>query len=658
MATAQGAWLTTARGNFAMNRESRALLWQSLAYFTGQDSVAPVDGAALQTTLLQAGALAFEAHAVAVVEPPATPTAIHGSSAFTRRLTDALAKRGLTQRSETGAGLVAIEWNADDATIARRLRDCYRRGVPHWVVAVLVGDRIVMARIEPGRSACWDCLYRRLGLPPAPPKKVISLPDPAIEALADNLWIEKQFSTVAVEHCVMIEANGPPSLHVALPLPGCPRCADVLRRPQKGLSTLRDALVPPELLVLADRELGILRELLIYQPADPGLPAFPVCASARLALPRAHGKLRRIRGEGKGANRDEAIIGAIGEGIERYAASSWDPAALFRMAFDKDPAALFDPRDLALYGAQQYETPGFPYTRFDPRQPLCWARGKWLDSGAAVGVPAIAVYLGFPTSPHECLAQTTSNGLATGRGVADATLRALYELIERDALMRAWMTNDAPLWRLSNQGIGQDAEAALTSLASENAQIELYLLGDHSRHATVLCVGWGDGNHWPGVTMGLGTHASLDVALRKAVFEHSHYGLYMQRLMREGRHHGVAAPSDVRSNLDHGLLYVDPAWQGPVREMTAGASFLPLDQARLRFTQPATLEACVGALNAVGIRAAAVDVTPADIAMTPCRVVRAVASGLQPIHFGYGMQRCGHERLRWIARATLPHPIA
>lgn len=658
MATAQGAWLTTARGNFAMNRESRALLWQSLAYFTGQGSVAPADGETLQTTLLRAGALECEAHAIEVVEPPTTPISIYGSSAFTRRLTDALAKRGLTHRSETGSGLVAIEWNANDTTVARRLRDCYGRSVPHWVVAALAGERILMARIAPGRSGCWDCLLRRLGLPIGSPKEVTSLPDPAIEALADNLWIEKQFSTVAVEHCVMIEANGTPSLHVALPVPGCPRCADVLKQPQKGLSTLRDALVPPELLVLADRQLGILRELLIYQPADPRLPVFPVCASARLALPGAHGKSRTIRGEGKGARRDEAIISAIGEGIERYAASSWDPAALFRMEFDKDPAALFDPRDLTLYGTKQYQTPGFPYTRFDPQQPLCWARGKWLDTGAAVGVPASAVYLDFPTSPRERLAQATSNGLATGRGVVDATLRALYELIERDAFMRAWMTNDAPLWRLSSQGIGQDAEAALNSLASESVQIELYLLGDHSRHATVLCIGWGDGKRWPGVTMGLGTHASLDVALRKAVFEHSHYGLYMQRLMREGRHRGVAAPRDVRSNLDHGLLYVDRSWQGPVREMTARATLLPLDRVRLQFTQPATLEACVSALHAAGIRAAAVDVTPADIAMTPYRVVRAVASGLQPIHFGYGMQRCGHERLVWNARAALPHPIA
>src|SRR6185437_15571924 len=102
------------------------------------------------------------------------------SSAFMRKLTRALAKRGLTHRSETGGGVEAIEWNANNTTIARHLRDCYRRCVPHWVVATLAGERIVMARIEPGRSACWECLLRRLGLPSGSPKEVTSIPDPAI----------------------------------------------------------------------------------------------------------------------------------------------------------------------------------------------------------------------------------------------------------------------------------------------------------------------------------------------------------------------------------------------------------------------------------------------------------------------------------------------
>lgn len=657
IATAQGAWLTTARGNFAMDLDSRALLWKSLPYFMERSTVAPNGVKAMQTLLLQVDALQSVGDAIPE-EPTPASTDFYGSSAFVRRMVSALAERGLPGTPEAGVSVLAIEWNPDDIAIVALMRDSYRRGIAHWVVAALPGERVLMARIKPGRSACWDCLLFRLGLPPESLQTMAPLPDAAIHALADNLWVEQQFPRIAAEHCVTITANGPPSLHVALPVPDCPNCAGALRYPWNGLSTLREPLVPPELMILADREMGVLRELLVYKPTDPRLPAFPICASARLALPKVHGELRKIRGEGKGATPGEAVIGAIGEGIERYAASMWNPAVLLRVAFDKHPATLFDPRALTLYTDEQYAAPGFPYVRFDPRQPMWWAQGKWLDDGAAVAVPAIAVYLNFPVAPNECLVQATSNGLATGHGTDDATLRALYELIERDAFMRAWMTVGAPLWRLPIGNVGCDVEAALDALAAESVQIELYLLPEHSRHATVLCIGWGDGYRWPGITVGLGTHASFDVALRKAVMEHSHYGLYMQRLMREGRHRHVTVPRDVRSNLDHGLLYVDTTWQSLMREMTADAVPLPLDEARQRFTQPATLAACVDALGAAGIRAAAVDVTPADIALTPYRVVRAVASGLQPIHFGYGMQRCGRKGRAWNCRARRPHPLA
>lgn len=640
-----------------MDLESRALLWESLPYFMERSTVAPNGVEAMQTLLLQVDALQRSGDAVQE-EPSPASVDLYGSSAFVRKMASALAQRGVPDAPKAGISVPAIEWNPSDIAIITLLRDWYRCGVSHWVVATLPDKGIMMARIKPGRSACWDCLLCRLGLPPESLKSVTPLPDAAIHALADNLWVEQQFPQVAAEHCITVAANGPPSLHVALPVPGCPNCTGALGRPWNGLSTLREPLVPPELMVLADRETGVLRELLVYKPTNPRLPAFPICASARLVLPEIHGKPHKIRGEGKGATPEEAVISAIGEGLERYAASTWNPAILFRIAFGRKPAALFDPCALTLYTDEQYTAPGFAYARFNPKQPIWWAQGKWLDNGAAVALPAIAVYLNFPAVPNECLVQATSNGLATGRGVDDATLRALYELIERDAFMRAWMTTDAPLWRLPNVGVGHDAEAALEALAPESVEVELYLLPDHSRHATVLCIGWGDGIRWPGVTVGLGTHASLDVALRKAVMEHSHYGLYMQRLMREGRHRRVAAPRHVRSNLDHGLLYVDTTWQSTVREMTAGAALLPLDEARRRFTQPATLEACVGALGAAGIRAAAVDVTPADIALTPYRVVRAVASGLQPIHFGYGMQRCGREGCAWNSRAALPHPLA
>ena len=45
-------------------------------------------------------------------------------------------------------------------------------------------------------------------------------------------------------------------------------------------------------------------------------------------------------------------------------------------------------------------------------------------------------YYNFPTAAQDSFCQTTTNGLAAGIGLADATLRAVLELIERDVFIR------------------------------------------------------------------------------------------------------------------------------------------------------------------------------------------------------------------------------
>ncbi len=54
-----------------------------------------------------------------------------------------------------------------------------------------------------------------------------------------------------------------------------------------------------------------------------------------------------------------------------------------------------------------------------------------LHTGTIAWVPASAVYLCWPT-----LYQFSTNGLASGNHVMEATLHALYEVLERDAMSR------------------------------------------------------------------------------------------------------------------------------------------------------------------------------------------------------------------------------
>jgi ribosomal protein S12 methylthiotransferase accessory factor len=57
------------------------------------------------------------------------------------------------------------------------------------------------------------------------------------------------------------------------------------------------------------------------------------------------------------------------------------------------------------------------------------------------------------------------------------------------------------------------------------------------------------------------------------------------------------------------------------------------------------LETCLELLDRVGSRVLYVDVTTPDIIPFGLRVVRTLATGLQPIHFGSGQERRGGRRL-------------
>src|SRR5579863_6633123 len=110
----------------------------------------------------------------------------------------------------------------------------------------------------------------------------------------------------------------------------------------------------------------------LFGASDGHLPGPPVCA---VAVASGH------CGFGKGVTQSAALVSAVGEAVEQYAASRVQGEGLCRASFREIQPQAFDPRWLCLYSYEQYGRAGFPYRQFDPDRPLYWARGHWLDSG-------------------------------------------------------------------------------------------------------------------------------------------------------------------------------------------------------------------------------------------------------------------------------------
>jgi ribosomal protein S12 methylthiotransferase accessory factor len=315
------------------------------------------------------------------------------------------------------------------------------------------------------------------------------------------------------------------------------------------------------------------------------------------------------------------------------------------------------PERLCLYGEDQYTQPGFRFPRLAPTTLIDWVKGSWLDTRQPVHLPALPTYYNYPASAEEYFCQVTSNGLAAGPTLEEASMRAALELIERDAFMISWLARLPGRRILLDDSVELGARELARELAERGSRLELYLLDAGLRIPTVLCVVFGDGKRWPGATVALAAHLSPHLAIKKAIMEQGQGGPYIRRLMEERKRPIPERPEHVRTLADHALYYIPPSRAGAFDFLSRGGSVRAAD---LEEPSDPSLGELLRRVRAAGLRVAIVDVTSPDLAATPFRVERALGPDFQQIHFGHLLARLGNPRLLSMAPHGInpdPHPM-
>jgi len=144
-----------------------------------------------------------------------------------------------------------------------------------------------------------------------------------------------------------------------------------------------------------------------------GLPVYSAIRPEGLVLQTANGK---------GLTKECARVSALMEAIECYHAENPDPDRLHRNSY----RSLKNQGEHVLHPA---DIDGFVGQFNLDTYIIDWVAGEDLLSGKRVWAPASAIYFGC----EPLLYNTSTNGLASGNHIVEATLHALYELIERDA---------------------------------------------------------------------------------------------------------------------------------------------------------------------------------------------------------------------------------
>jgi ribosomal protein S12 methylthiotransferase accessory factor len=607
------------------------------------------------------------------------------------------AERGLNDPAAT-INLVIDGFPPDALLEHRRLAKwCQRHSIKSLHGHVDGVHAVIGPVVIPGATACWECLRVRKHPAGADPK----VEEQVLQTLLEATPVERMRlllapmavaagSLIALEALKLLTAYAPSAifnrflrvdltsfdstLHPFLPLPFCDLCGGVSSNSKGGnpgggpatdnsgherslaaiaeVAELRRALE-----FVVDEQAGIVSKVVINHPAvtDPEIP-FTATAVTRTAHGGGLEHMHYELATGKGLGQAGAVLGAVGEAVERYSASIYQKDRLLRARCRDLPGPYIDPRELCLYSDEQFANADFPFARFEPEQLLDWVEAKWLDCAAPVWVPALTTFYNYRAPAQEQFCQVTSNGLAAGSSLADANTRAFLELMERDAFMMTWLCRK-PAHQIDPGGSDANTLELMRQLMEKGTDPQFFLVPSEGPLFCVLAVAFGDGENWPGAAVALSAHFSFSDALRKAALELGHVAPYIRRLMHE-QPQTFDAPEQVTTLLDHALYYV-PAPRQAAFEFLRGEK---ISAAELMERPQSGINECLAALKPKGIRIAVADVTSPDLFGQPFRVARALGTKVQPIHFGHRMTRWGNPRLR-LQRPEAgfnawPHPLA
>jgi ribosomal protein S12 methylthiotransferase accessory factor len=382
--------------------------------------------------------------------------------------------------------------------------------------------------------------------------------------------------------------------------------------------------------------------------------------------------LPRICG-GSGFTREDARVRVYGEAAERHCASIYDESTLrFGSYVDLKNDAV-TPEAFALYAPKQYETPGFEFRPFTKDTKINWAQGYSLTNHRPAFVPAAFTYLPYwPVAGETPIGLLPSTGLSCGSSMAEAILRGIFEIVERDAIMIMWL-NRVAARRLdltsidsekikSMKKIGEDGVLEIFDITTDvNIPTRFALLTDSFRKRSI-------------VSCGAATRWDAGVAAEKAAAESLVVRLAVQRIIRTNpvRNYGKDYQK-VREVDDHLRLYTDPAMLPALTFLTGmtESSDPKSDSSIAEFEYEYQLKLCLDMLSARNLEVIAVDLTQPDVADMGLHVVRVIIPGMIPLSFGTNYVCSNGQRLTEVPQSLgyelpkdgiwpnpVPHPFA
>lgn len=335
---------------------------------------------------------------------------------------------------------------------------------------------------------------------------------------------------------------------------------------------------------------------------------------------------------GVGWSAEDAKQAAVGEAVERYAAGANPVEGVDASRVPKPRSLQLD--GFSLFDSDQRRKHRFPHRELFDRYGAgggCFAEVHAMVDNSTWWAPRFLVALSGPDG-HGL---ASSSGLAAGSQAGMALLRAIQELVERDALMTVW-THSLP-------GVPVPLGAGYSGPVAERAGEVLAFdaTPDYSPHPVALVCGWLPRRGRRRVAMGAACRATWGEAVDKAFLEWAQGLVFASSVLDVAAPAPLRRPKAVRTFAHHAAYYTMypkhwdevPLLRG-VKSALAQTD-LHRESGHPEGPAPGTAEQLadlVFGLAGHGVRLFYRDLTTCDAAQMGVTVVRVISPDLTPIH--------------------------
>jgi ribosomal protein S12 methylthiotransferase accessory factor len=257
------------------------------------------------------------------------------------------------------------------------------------------------------------------------------------------------------------------------------------------------------------------------------------------------------RSAGCGYLWDDAVLGTIGETVERYAPAFHNMEESEFSSFKNIPKYALNPDEFALFHEEQYKQDWFKVHEFTEDVELSWFPMTDLTNGKETFVPGQFIYMPF-TEDKNIITANISTGLASHTDYHKAILSGLFECVERDSFVLTWMQNLVP----EKIKITEEIQDHLNEHFPANYEWHFFDISYDIKVPTVMGFCFGETEFGKFVAVGSSSRATYGESLEKTIQEIGQAIPYFRYLLCDKKDW---VPSDdyrmIQSFEEHSIFY-------------------------------------------------------------------------------------------------------